>query len=152
MYDPTLPVDHTKATAAQVRGQFAGLKELIDALAAGTITAAEVDAVNTIAPGTPASVGVSVIGNSPHLTFSLPQGNDGVPGPPGINGNDGQQGPPGQPGEVSNAALASAIFGTSANTNSVDALHTPFTNDPPSLTDMETLRAKINEMLLAMRR
>ena len=57
---------------------------------------------------------------------------------------DGAQGPP---GELTNAALAAAIAGTSANTNGVSTLDTPFA-DP----DMEALRAKVNEMLLALRR
>ncbi len=48
--------------------------------------------------------------------------------------------------------LASAIAGTSANTNGVSTLDTPFTNDPLTLADGELLRNKINEMILAMRR
>ena len=55
-------------------------------------------------------------------------------------------------GEVTNAALAAAIAGTSANTNAVVTLDTPFANDPPTLADIEALRTKINEMILAMRR
>ena len=62
----------------------------------------------------------------------------------------------GAPGEVTNAALAGAIStavaGTSNNTNGVATLDTPFINDPASLADMELIRAKINEMILAARR
>jgi len=58
----------------------------------------------------------------------------------------------GAPGEVTNAALASAIAGTSNNTNGVATLDTPFTNDPLSLADGELLRNKINELILAARR
>ena len=152
MFDPTLPADHTKATAAQMRGQLNGLKALIEALAAGTITAAEVDGVNSLPPGQPASVSVNVLGHTLHFTFSIPQGNDGPPGPLGSSGNDGLQGPPGQQGEVSNAALSAAVAGTSANTNVVATLDAPFANDPPTLADLEVVRAKMNEMLLAMRR
>ena len=56
------------------------------------------------------------------------------------------------PGEATNAQLASAISGTSSNTNAVGTMDTPFTNDPPTLADMELLRAKFNEMILAARR
>jgi len=56
------------------------------------------------------------------------------------------------PGEMTNAALTTAIAGTSANTNAVATLDTPFTNDPPTLADIEVLRAKINELILAQRR
>ena len=70
-------------------------------------------------------------------------------GADGTNGSDGAQGPP---SEVSNAQLASAISGTSNNTNAVSPLDTPFTNDPPTLADMELMRAKFNEWVLAARR
>jgi hypothetical protein len=53
----------------------------------------------------------------------------------------------GAPGEVTNAALAAAIAGTSNNTNAVATLDTPLA-DP----DMEELRQKINELILAQRR
>jgi len=42
--------------------------------------------------------------------------------------------------------------GSSANTNGVATLDTPFTNDPPTLADIEVVRAKINELILAQRR
>jgi len=58
----------------------------------------------------------------------------------------------GAPAEVSNADLAAAIAGTSANTNAVVTLDTAFTNDPPTLADIGMLRAKINELILAQRR
>ena len=70
-----------------------------------------------------------------------PQGNDGPQGP---QGNDGSQGPP---GEVSNSDLNNAIAGTSANTNAVATLDTPFA-DP----DAESLRQKMNELILNGRR
>ena len=105
-----------------------------------------VDAVNTLNPGDAASVSVSFDGSNVHFTFGIPRGNDGTNG---SNGNDGAQGPP---GEVTNAQLASAIAGTSNNTNAVSTLDTPFTNDPPTLADMEMMRAKFNELVLAQRR
>ena len=79
---------------------------------------------------------------------------DAIPaGPPGPQGADGPQG---LTGEVSNAQLTSAIVtaigGTSSNSNAVATLDTPFTNDPPTLADLEAMRAKVNELLLALRR
>jgi hypothetical protein len=55
-------------------------------------------------------------------------------------------------GEVSASDLASAIAGTSANSNAVATLDDPFANDPPTLADMETLRSKVNELINALRR
>ena len=53
---------------------------------------------------------------------------------------------------MSNAALAGAISGTSSNSNAVTTLDTAFVNDPPTLADMETVRAKMNELITALRR
>ena len=97
-YNPALPANNSPLVSAEMRGQFTGLKTLIDAVPAGP------------------------------------------------------QGPQGDPGEVSNAALDAAIAGTSANTNAVATLDTPFANDPPTLADMEVLRAKVNETILNGRR
>jgi len=91
-FDPTLPQENTVADAAQMRAQFNGLKDLIDAVSG--ITSAQVDAVNTLPAGSPAVVAVSVSGTVLHLSFDLPQGNDGTPGQ---NGNDGGPGPEGPP-------------------------------------------------------
>ena len=77
---------------------------------------------------------MSFEGTNVRFTFAIPQGNDGS------NGSDGAQGPP---GEVSQTQLDDAIAGTSANTNNVNALDTPFA-DP----DMEVMRQKMNEMIL----
>jgi hypothetical protein len=83
MFDPNLPQEGTPLDAVQMRSQFNGLKGLIDAI--GTITAAQVDAVNTLPSGSPAQVNLSVNGNTLHFTFELPQGQEG---------QQGQQGPP----------------------------------------------------------
>jgi len=97
-----------------------------------------VDSVTTLDPGNPATVDVSFDGSNVRFTFGIPRGSDGS------NGSDGSQGPP---GEISQAQLDSAISGTSANTNSVSTLDSPFA-DP----DMEALRQKLNEMILNGRR
>lgn len=49
---------------------------------------------------------------------------------------------------MTNAALTPAIGGTSANTNNIATLDTPFVNDPLSLAEGELLRAKLNEVIL----
>ena len=49
-------------------------------------------------------------------------------------------------------SLAAAIATTSANSNGVATVDTPFTNDPPTLADMEAMRAKFNELVAALRR
>ena len=93
-----------------------------------------VDSVTTLPPGTPASVTVSFDGTLVHFSYSIPAGE------PGVNG------------EVTNAQLANAVSGTSSNSNAVPTLDTAFSNDPPTLADMETVRAKINELITALRR
>ena len=149
MFDPTLPHESTLADAAQMRAQLNGLKDLIDAVPAGPA-------------GPPGNQGPS--GNDGAQGPQGSPGNDGPQGPPGgpgpqglqgNNGNDGAQGPQGSqgsPGEVTANMLSTAIAGTSANTNVVATLDTPFVNDPPTLADLEVLRAKINEVILNGRR
>ena len=92
MFDPTLPQEGTPLDAAQMRQQFNSLKTLIDLLP--TVTAAQVDAVNTLPPGSPAQVQISVCASTLHFTFDLPQGEIGPGGPPGAAGADGAPGPP----------------------------------------------------------
>lgn len=76
MFDPNLPLPNASITSAVLRGQFNGLKDLIDALPG--VTAAVVDGVTTLPPGSPAAVNVSLNGNTLHFSFDLPQGNDGA--------------------------------------------------------------------------
>ena len=101
-----------------------------------------VDAVSTLSPGNPATVNVYFDGTYVHFTFGIPQGFQGDPGP---------QGPPGQPGEVTtaalNAGLAAVTDNSSANSNNVATLDTPFT-DP----DAEALRVAFNGLVTALRR
>ena len=188
-YDPTKPAFGSPDSSAEMREQFAGLKQLIDVTP--TITAVVVDAVNTLAPGSPATVNAAIIGSELHLTFGIPQGApfggvtvDGVntlnPGdsatasvsfdgvtvrfvfgiPRGADGTNGADGAPGAPGEVTTSALNAAIGSTlmsalsssSANSNAVPTLDSPFINDPPTPADMEILRGKLNELITALRR
>src|ERR1051325_8026527 len=80
-YDPSKPANGSPLNSAEMRGLLQGLKALIDAIL--TVTAAQVDGVNTVNPGDPANVAVTVIGNTLPFPFDLPRGNDGGPGPQG---------------------------------------------------------------------
>ena len=71
-YDPSLPGDASRAVAAQMRGQFAGLKELIDAVSG--VTSAEVDGVTPLNPGEPATATVSVTGSVLPLALAFRAG------------------------------------------------------------------------------
>jgi hypothetical protein len=97
---------------------------------------------------------VSVVGNTLHLTFDIPRGNDGaqgIAGQTGADGAPGPQGPQGPTGEVSqtdlNNGLLNTLSQTSANTNAVATLDNPFA-DP----DVEILRQKVNELINMLRR
>jgi hypothetical protein len=83
-YDPALPANGAKVKAAELRGQFAGLKELFDS--ATGITSVMVDSVTTLAPGQPPTVTLSIVGTVLHMICAFPQGNDGTPGLPGLQG------------------------------------------------------------------
>ncbi len=98
---------------------------------------AVVDAVNTLPAGSPATVSLTFDGTLIHFVFNLPTGPEGAQG---------------GPGEVTSSELAMSISGTSSNSNAVATMDTAFVNDPPTLADMETMRAAHNELVLALRR
>ena len=129
-FDPSYPPTGAEIQSAPLRDQFTGLKELIDAIL--TIVAAQIDSVSTLDPSQAATVSVSVNGQTLHFSFGIPRGADGTPAPPP---------------EVTLPMLDAAIASSSANTNAVGTLDTPFA-DP----DAEALRQKLNELLLAARR
>ena len=106
-FDPNLPQEGTPLDAVQMRSQLNGLKAIIDAIL--TLTAAQVDGVNTVEPGTPANASVSVTGNTLHFTFDIPRGNDGIQGQPGTNGSDGGPGPQGAQGPPFANAIVDAV-------------------------------------------
>ena len=153
-FDPTLPVNSTKVRAAELRGQFNGLKDLIDAIPAGP-------------PGQDGSSGPQ--GNTGETGPIGPQGlegqqgpSGGSPGPPGLPGNDGatgSQGPQGSPGEVSmgqlngviDAVVITMTANSSANTNGVNTLDI-LVSDPPAQAEVQAIVAKLNELILALRR
>ena len=106
-FDPNLPQEGTPLDAVQMRSQLNGLKAIIDAIL--TLTAAQVDGVNTVEPGTPSNASVSVTGNTLHFTFDIPRGNDGIQGQPGTNGSDGGPGPQGDQGPPFANAIVDAV-------------------------------------------
>jgi len=202
-FDPTLPLAGSPLQSAVMRGQFNGLKDLIDTISG--VTGAVVDSVTTLPSGSQAAVNVSVSGGTLHLSFEIPRGDDGTQGAQGSNGNDGAPGPQGPPfanaivdsvttlnpgesatvdlifdgtnvrftfgiprgadgatgdtgqnGEVTQVDLNNALQGTlsqtSNNSNGVNTLDNPFTNDPPMMADLELMRQAYNELVLALRR
>jgi hypothetical protein len=122
-----------------------------------SMISAVVDSVSTLNPGDPATAGTSFDGNSVHFQFGLPRGATGADGavgpqgPQGPQGNAGAQGAQGPAGEVSNAALTTAIAGTSNNTNGVALLNLTV-SDPPTQAEMQAIANKIDELILAQRR
>jgi len=137
MFDPTLPQENTLADAAQMRSQFNALKALIDAIQ--TLTAAQVDGVTTLPPGSPAAASVTVTGNTLHFSFQIPVGTNGA------------EGTPGPPGEVSLSELTSAITGTALNPSSISPLGM-FFNDPVSASDLNAVAGKLDELIYALKR
>lgn len=140
-FDPTYPPTNALIESAPLRSQFNGLKDLIDAIA--TVSAAQVDAVNTLPPGDPATVAVSVNGGTLHFTFGIPQGFAGPQGPQGV------------PGEVTQTDLNNAVQGMlsqcSANSNGVNTLNL-FVSDPPTQGEVQDLANKLDELINALRR
>ncbi len=106
---------------------------------------AVVDWVTTLNPGDNATVSVFFDGSNVRFQFGIPRGSNGT------NGNDGAPGAQGPPGEVTSAQLTAAINGTSMNSNGVATLDT-VPSDPPTFADYEALRAKVNELIGALRR
>ncbi|MFN0077397.1 MAG: hypothetical protein ACKVY0_13075 [Prosthecobacter sp.] len=92
MFDPNKPTDNTTATAAEMRGQLNGLKDLIDTIPVGppgqngsdgtSVSGAIIDGTNTLNPGDAAQASVSWDGANVRFTFGIPRGQDGVSSPP----------------------------------------------------------------------
>jgi hypothetical protein len=110
-----------------------------------------VDAVNTLPPGNQATVTTTFDGTAVRFTFGIPQGQQGNQGNNGIDGQQGPQGQQGPPGEVTAAQLASAIAGTSNNTNPIATLDLAI-SDPPTPGEVQQMLAKMNELIVGLRR
>ena len=134
-FDPTKPAANSPNSSAEMRGQLTSLKALIDAIL--TLTAAQVDGVNTLPPGNPASVSLSVVGNTLHFTFDIPQG---------------QSGPPGEVTTADmNNAISNAINGTSNNSNGVSTM-SQGADGNYNQTQMQDVLSKLDELINALRR
>jgi hypothetical protein len=106
---------------------------LLFSTSTGAFTSAQVDAVNTLPPGDPATVAASVIGDVLHLTFGIPQGQSGLPG------------------EVTLADMNAAIATTSSNSNSVTNFN-ELAEGTYNQTQMQNLINKVDELINALRR
>ncbi len=164
-YDPTLPVNNSKVRASELRGQFQGLKALIDAIT--TLTDAQIDATNTLPPGDPANVTLTINGNTLHFTFDIPNGDQGPEGPQGEQGPQGEtgpqgpdgtpggppgpEGPQGPPGEVTLQQLTEEIANTAQNPTSLSPLNLPI-SDPPTQSEVEAILTHLNNLLTTLQR
>ena len=145
-FNPLLPVNGASLVAAELRSQFTGLDDKITAVPA--VTGAQVDTTNTGPPGSSAGVSVSLSGGVLHFNFDVPQG------------VDGQQGPPGEVTQsqlsndlvnTQNAAVNTAMGLSSANSNGVSLLSGTVSN-PPTQTEVQENRDRLNELISALRR
>jgi len=131
-FDPSLPAPNSPLQSQVIRDQLQALFVLINNIV--SVTAAQVDGVNTLPAGSPATVNVSVNGGTLHFSFAIPQGNDG---PQGQQGNDGQTGPPFANAIVDNVNTLPA--GSPANVSvSFDGTNVHFTFDIPQGNDGPT--------------
>ncbi len=139
-FDPNVPINGAIVDADELRNQFTGLKDLIDAVPAGS-------------QGPPGPAGPQgEKGDQGEQGEQGPQGEPGPQGeqgpqgdPGGPQGPQGEQGPQGDPGEVSAAQLSYAIDGTAINPGEVETLD-------PTETDIGTVVAKLNELINALKR
>ncbi len=138
-YDPQWPQNGQNVDADRFREQFGGLKDLIDAIQGGGITNVVVDSVNTLPAGSQAQASASITGGVLHLSFGIPVGDPGAPGPQG------------DPGPVNFGDLASAIQTTSTNSNGVSTLSQQADGFYNS-SQLQQVMDKVDELINALRR
>jgi hypothetical protein len=105
-FNPALPVNRTKIVAAELRGQFTGLFDLIQTIPVGPqglpgpagVEAVAVDGVTIANPGASAQVTASLLAATLHFSFTIPRGDVGTQGATGNTGADGGIGPLGPVG------------------------------------------------------
>jgi hypothetical protein len=114
-------------------------------------TSFTVDSVTTLGPGEPATVVATLDAGFVRFAFGIPQGQQGPQGNPGLDGATGPQGPQGPQGEVTAAQLATAIAGTPSNTNPIATLDIAI-SDPPTQSELQQVLAKLNELIVGLRR
>jgi hypothetical protein len=164
-FDPTYPPANAEIQSAPLRSQFNSLKALIDAIT--TLTNAQIDATNTLPPGDPANVTLTINGNTLHFTFDIPTGDQGPEGPQGAEGPQGPEGPQGAdgtpggppgpegpqgpPGEVTLQQLTDEIATTAQNPTAISPLNLPI-SDPPTQSEVEAIVTQLNDLLTALQR
>ncbi len=131
MFDPSIPVENTEIDAAQMRSQLNGLKSLIDAIT--TLTNAQIDATNTLPPGNPANVTLTINGNTLHFTFDIPTGDPGPQGEQGPQGETGPEGPQGPSGGPEGPPGPEGPQGPPFANAVIDATNTLPPNDPATV-------------------
>ena len=136
-YDPSLPAPNSPLESQVIRDQLQALFVLIQNIA--SVSSAVVDSVNTLPAGSPAQVSASVSGGVLHLSFGLPTGDTGAPGPQG------------DPGPVNFGDLASAIQTTSTNSNSVSTLNQQADGNY-NFSQLQQVMDKLDELINALRR
>jgi hypothetical protein len=162
-FDPTKPVNGSLIVAAELRGQFTGLKDLIDAIPPGQIGPAGPAGHDGVdgAQGPAGADGRSIVNvyddGSGRAIVQMSDGSTYGPftiasGPPGADGPPGPQGPMGEAtmGDITNA-VNNAIAGTSNNSNSVSILDMTI-SDPPTQTEVQNIASRLDQLILALRR
>lgn len=155
-FDPNIPAHNAELTSAMFRGQFTGLKDLIDAIPGGPQGPPGPEGPQGPQgdpggpPGPEGPMGPA--GPQGEQGPQGPQGDPGgPPGPEGPMGPEGPTGPQGPPGEVTQTDLNNAQLNTLSQcsniSNGVATLDTPMA-DP----DVELLRQKLDELINALRR
>lgn len=137
-YDPQWPQNGFDVDANRFREQFQGIIDLINSAPGGGITAAEVDAVVTLPPGSSATVAVSLTGTVLHFSFGLPQGEAGPPGDAG------------PAGEVTAQQLADAVETRAHAVHGVDPLALTAEAEY-SPTQVQDIANKVDEILNVMK-
>ena len=141
-FDPTKPASNSDLSSQEIRNQLNGLKALIDAVPAGpagpvgpAFSNIQIGSVTTGTPGSPAGAQVNVNGNNVELSFTIPAGDQG----PGVTSTD-----------VDNA-IANGISSTARNPSSVSLLGMSVSN-PPTQSELESVIAKLNELIGSLQR
>ncbi len=161
-FDPTRPLNNSPVSAAELRNQFTGLKDLIDTVPAGPPgpqgeKGEKGDQGEPGAQGDAGADGRHVVNVSDNGSGQaiIEMSDSTTYGPftvaSGPQGDQGEQGPQGDPGEVSAQQLSDAIAGTANNPSTVDTLALSV-SDPPSQSEVQAVVDKLNELINALKR
>jgi hypothetical protein len=142
MFDPTKPANTSPISSAELRNQFNGLKDLIDAVPAGP---PGVGIVNIHDDGT----GRAIIELSDGTSYGPYTIANGPPGANGADGAPGPQGPPGADGEVTYNYLSTQLYNYVRKPSSLDYL-TGGVSDPPTQAEVQAMYDKINAIIAVL--